>query len=137
MSNDYYDFVILKKDETTLSLIKEIWALSNLLYMKMDERNQAMRYQSPKYDDIWSELDPILYQIEHTIEYEIDCLKQQIEKKKAETEKSDLKVAENRNDSTLNYERKKQKKKVKSAEPDRCWFPTFKNHSSEVISAYQ
>ena len=100
------DMLILKQDETALSLIKGMWALSNLLYKKIDDRNHARRYQYLKYSDIWSELDPILYQIVSTIDYEIDCLKQQIEKKKEETEKSDLKVADNRYGSTLNHKRK-------------------------------
>ena len=82
------DMLTLKKDETILSIIKEMWALSTLLYMKMKDRNQTMPYQHLKYDDVFSELDPILYRIEDTIDYEIDSMKQQIEKGKRRVRKN-------------------------------------------------
>ncbi len=110
-NDDLFDMVIMKKDETTLSIIKEMWALSNLLTMKMRDRNQAMRYQLPKYEDALSELDPTLYRIEEIIDYEIDNMKQQIEKKKAEErDKSNIIIAANRNRNQITKEEKQNKK---------------------------
>lgn len=105
------DLLILKKDETILSIIKEMRALSNLLYMKIEDRDKAMSYQRFKYQNTEVELDYFLYQMECMIDVEFDYMKQKIEKKKAETEKSNSRVEENRYE-TLNHEQKKHKKKV-------------------------
>ena len=106
-----FDLLILKKDETILSIIKEMRALSNLLYMKIEDRDKAMSYQRFKYQNTEVELDYFLYQMECMIDVEFDYMKQKIEKKKAETEKSNSTVVENRYE-TLNHEQKKHKKKV-------------------------
>lgn len=106
-----FDLLILKKDETILSIIKEMRALSNLLYMKIEDRDKAMSYQRFKYQNTEVELDYFLYQMECMIDVEFDYMKQKIEKKKAETEKSNSRVEENRYE-TLNHEQKKHKKKV-------------------------
>jgi hypothetical protein len=108
---NYLDLLILKKDETILSIIKEMRALSNLLYMKIEDRDKAMSYQRFKYQNTEVELDYFLYQMECMIDVEFDYMKQKIEKKKAETEKSNSRVAGNRYDSTSNHDRKNIRKR--------------------------
>jgi len=103
--NEIHDLLILKKDETALSLIKEMWALLDLFYMKIEDRNHAMRYQRLEPGDYMSELQFYLYRIECMIINEINYMEQQIEKEKGERDKSDSKVADNRYGSTLNHER--------------------------------
>ena len=76
------DQLILKRDETALSLIKEMRALSNVLYKKTEDRNHAMHYQYLRPKCILSEIDYSLYRIEGILDAEIDYMKQQIEKKK-------------------------------------------------------